>query len=156
MKARSRLKHAAAGLLGSLISRNNDVSGYWAPGLLYHDASAPPHVMEIDILTNSSKPSSEAAKIVAGRYSLFLRSALAKQGFVWNDVTQATINFQFNANVPDPNFYYPCGGAPFICSVTLATNRGHCVSASKIARCYARRSGLFLTVRGLLSRSRSP
>ena len=143
MKARSRLNHVAAGLLGSLVSRKNDVDGYWAPGLLFHDASASPHAMTLDLLTGSSSPESNAGKLMMASYSLFLRAALAKQGFAWNEVTQATITFQFNASVPDPDLASSCSGAPFICSVALATVHGHRSAASAIGRCEPRSRGLF-------------
>jgi hypothetical protein len=132
------------------------VNGYWAPGLLYFDVSAPPHVMELDFLTGSSEPHSEAAKLMMARYSTFLRAALAKKGFDWNELTQATIKFQFSAKVPDPYFAYPCAGAPFICDVTLTTVHGHMATASAKARCNPYRPGLLLSVRQFLSRSRAP
>lgn len=143
MKARSRLKHAAAGLLGSLISRNNDINGYWAPGLLYRDTSAPPHLMELDMLTVSSQPSSHSGTLVAACYAAFLRDALEKQAFGWHKLTQATIKFQFNAAVSDPHFNYPCAGDPFICTVSLHTSCGLMATVSARARCYPYRFALF-------------
>ena len=143
MKPRSRLKHAAAGILGSLISRNNDVNGYWAPGVLYRDASAPPHMMELDMLTVSSQPASDGGKLVAACYAAFLRDALEKQAFGWHELTQATIKFQFNAEVSDPYFNYPGAGDPFICTVTLHTSQGLIATVSARARCCRYRFGLF-------------
>lgn len=143
MKPRSRLKHVASALLGSLISRNNDVHGYWAPGVLYRDASTPPHLMELDLLTCSSHPASDAAKLVAACYATFLRNAMEKQIFEWNELTLATIKFQFNAGVSDSHFDYPGVGEPFICTVTLHTAQGLIAAVSARARCYRYRFGRF-------------
>ena len=121
MKARSRLKHAAAGLLGSLLSRNNDVNGYWGPSLLYRDANASHDLMELDLLTGQSQPDSEAAKLVAARYTTFLCDALKKLEFEWNGLTCATAKFQFNAEIPDPHYRYECqgGGRQASCRLNL-------------------------------------
>ncbi len=143
MKPRSRLKHAAAGLLGSLISRNNDVNGYWAQGPLYRDASAPPHVMALDLLSGSSYPICKSARLVAASYAPFLRAALERQNFRWDELTQATITFQFNATVSDSNFSYPCTGDPFTCAVMLHTVQGHTTTVTVKARCYPYRFGRF-------------
>ena len=142
MKSHSRLKHSAAGLLGSLISRNNDVNGYWAPGLLYHDVVPEPHLMELDLLTGSSLPPSRTAVWVATSYSIFLRDALAKQGIGWDELTLATVRFQFNAEVPTRYFNAGCAGDPFTCVVTLQTAQGHVATMSGMSRCQPRRQGI--------------
>jgi hypothetical protein len=143
MKARSRLKHTAAGLLGSLISRNNDVNGYWAPGMLYRDVCTPPHGIELNLLTCSSEPSSEVAKTVMAYYATFLRLAVIKKGFDWDDLERACVKFQFNVEVAKPPAYYPTVGDPFICSVMLHTVQGQMSTVSAIGRCYPYARGRF-------------
>lgn len=134
MKIRSRLQHAAAGLLSSLISRNNDVDGFWAPGLLYRDAALAPHIVQVDLLTGASQPASAPARLTAACYATCLRTAVEKLGLSWTDLTCATISFQFNIEVSDPWFHSQCGGDPFVCTVDLATAQ-HRVSRSARARC---------------------
>ncbi len=135
MKLRSRLKHAAAGMLSSVISRNNDVNGYWALGLMYQDVNTPPYILELDLLRGVSQPVSDCADVVAERYAKFLRSALNGQEFEWNEVTRAIITFQFNAQVPNPNFHFPCNGDPVICTVALDAGIGLVATVSAVARC---------------------
>lgn len=143
MKLRSRLKHVAAGLLGSLISRNNDVNGYWTPGLLYRDVSAPPHAVEMDLLSRISRPASDCTELMVARYVTFLRAAMEKQKFGWEELTRTTITFRFNVEVPDPHFRYPCAGDPFICTVTLESGQGKAVTMTARARCKPYRPDVF-------------
>lgn len=138
MRPRSRLKHAAAGLLGSLISRNNDVNGFWAMGLLSRDAILPPHRMEINFIDGSSSPASKNARLMAACYASFLRKAMSRINVDWDELTEATVSLQFNAQVPDPNFSFPCPGDPFVCTVTLRTSVGRSASVSAMGRCFPR------------------
>jgi|GEM_PF-3980912 len=143
MRARSRLKHSVAGLLGHLISRNNDVSGYWGPGLLYKDVNASPHIIELNLLTGESGPGSESGVKMAANAAVFLRAALEKNAFEWCKLTRATITFTFNATVSDPRFYFPCAGDPFICTVALQLDCGLNAVASAQGRCYPYRHWAF-------------
>jgi hypothetical protein len=141
MKFRSRLKHAAAGLSSSFISRNNDLNGHWALGLLYKDA--PPHTLALDLLSSSSQPSSDHASQLAERYGIFLRTALGKLDVEWSKVLRASVTLQFNAQVSDPHFHFPCKGDPVTCTVTLHSVDGLEVTASALARCLPFQSNVF-------------
>jgi len=122
-------------LLGLLISRNNDVNGYWGPGLLYGDVSASPHIIELDLLSGSSQPASESASVMVANSAAFLCAALEKKEFTWKELTRATVTFQFKATVPDPQFLYPCPGDPFIGTVTLHTVQQHAAAVIARGRC---------------------
>jgi hypothetical protein len=135
VKARSRLKHSAAGLLGFLISRNNDVNGNWGPGLLYQDLKAFPYAIELDLLAGTVQPASGSADIMATFSAAFLRPALEKNAFAWHELTRATVRFHFNLTAPGPRFVFPCGGDPFTCTVTLHTEHGHVAVVRAWARC---------------------
>ncbi len=143
MKLRSRLKHVAAGLLGSFISRYNDVGGHWALGLLYSDVKEPPHYIEFDLLSDSPHPAGACASTVAARYAIFLRAALERQHLEWDALTMAVVTLQFNAKVADPTFHYPCLGDPVVATVRLESALGHVATVSSIARCYPYRPMLF-------------
>jgi hypothetical protein len=144
MKLRSRLKHVAAGLLGSFISRYNQVGGHWALGLLYSDVNEPPHYIEFDLLSSATQPAGACASVVAERYAIFLRAALEKQHFEWDALTRAVVTLQFNAEVPDPTFHYPCLGDPVVATVRLESAQGHVATISTVARCYPHRSSRFI------------
>ncbi|WP_426197030.1 hypothetical protein [Massilia sp. DWR3-1-1] len=144
MRIRSRLRHAAAGMLASLLGRNNDIEGYWAPGLLYRELGAPPHTVEIDLLAQAARPPCHCGALLAQRYSLFLRAALAKHQFDWTLLAEATIVFQFKvdsrtADVPGSWR----GGDPFICSVSLRSLEGHLAAASARSACWPWQAGAF-------------
>lgn len=144
MKIRSRLKHVAAGLAHSLISRNNGLSGDWAMGLLYSDASAPPHHIDLDMLTGASTPPSMHATAMAANYLPFIRAALAKKALCWDSIAAVRVLIQFNAPVPHPSFYYPCHGDPLMCSVMLRTKDGSEAEFRAFARCFPFRAGAFV------------
>ena len=129
-------------MLHSLISRNNDVKGYWAPGLLYADASMSPHVMEIDLLAGTSTPDSASARQMAANYAVYLRRAIEKLGFEWHHLTAASIKFEFNAEVEERQLCVTYGDA-FIATVTLHTSEGLSATLSKTGWCHPFRPGVY-------------
>jgi hypothetical protein len=76
MARRKDLSGAAFGVLGTFVSRNNDVGGYWALGKLYAHARANDvHDVHVDLLTQSiTPPSGQFDEMIA-----FLRERLARQ-----------------------------------------------------------------------------
>ena len=144
MPTRSRLKHAAAGLLGRLISRNNDIDGYWAPGWLYRNVSAPPHRVELDLLTGQAQPPSHYASVMLEHCVAFLRPALSRHGVDWAALSCSSVSFQFAAEASDRHDNYPGVGDPMICSVSLATARARSGTLQARSRCLPFTEGRFM------------
>lgn len=144
MRLRSRLKHVAAGLIDTFISRYNDVGGHWALGLLYRDVSASPQTLELNLLDRTAHPAGDCAAVVVERYAIYLCAALKKQkNLAWDDLTLATITVQFNAPSPDPDFHYQCGGDPLVATVRLQSKLGLDVSRTAFTRCFPYQTHLF-------------
>ncbi len=140
------VEFAAGGLLGSFLSRNNDLAGHWALGLLYAEAKAPARTIELDLLRGVGHPAGMCAHAVSRRYQQFLQAALTKLGIDWSTVTRATVVLKFNIPPRLPDFHYPCMGDPLEVTVMLAVNQGETVATSALARCQPRRAGIFTRI----------
>lgn len=67
---RNKFKSITAGLLGSFLSRNNDVNGYWGIGKLYAFMKySNTYKIEIDLVHQSMTPPSETFKSLIVNYS---------------------------------------------------------------------------------------
>ena len=118
MKIRARLKHVAAGIADSFISRNNDLFGFWAPGLMYQEVAGAPRLIVLDLLTEHADPVMPNCESVARNYAAFMRLALTRNGLRSDALSQASINVQFNAPVVAafPSYW---SGDPFAIEVIL-------------------------------------
>jgi len=64
------LKGAALGVLGSFVSRNNDVDGYWGIGKLYsHALRTDAKTIAIDLVGRTITPPSDEFRSMVSRYS---------------------------------------------------------------------------------------
>lgn len=100
MARRKDLKNAASGLLGSFISRNNDVGGYWGIGklcLLAHRQGA--RTARLDLLEKSITPASAEFSSSVAEYAERLHERLAARDIPRDWLTSATIEVDF---APDP------------------------------------------------------
>jgi hypothetical protein len=129
----ARLKGIAHGLLGTFISRNNDVDRYWGIGVLrlYADSNG---ISEITIdLENpeSSTDSSFLISSVRGRYREWLINALNKSGVKPSQLTKAQIKLRFSNFVELPGAIRETRGEPYVCTVTLTGDNGVTYALSK-------------------------
>lgn len=134
MAIRHRLMHVAAGIADSFISRNNDLFGYWAPGLMYQEVPDAPSSAILNLLTGSAEPNTSYCGQVARNYAVFLERASSKQNVPLDALTLALIQVQFNAAAPTDRFRPDWSGDPFQVAVVLraqgregiATRGGRC------------------------------
>lgn len=138
-----KLRHVAAGLLGSFVSRNNNVDGYWAIGVLYLEAAASDNIVQLRLLEREAAPPSATTMLVASNYAEFLRRALIKQLVEWEELAAANIDLQFDTAPDRRDLECRSAGDPFVCTVTIQSKRGEvaCVKAS--GRCVRHEAGLF-------------
>ncbi|ATQ74558.1 hypothetical protein CR152_08525 [Massilia violaceinigra] len=135
--------HVAAGVSQSFISRNNDVGGYWALGELYKDASAPDDAVQLQLLDGVAIPSTRSVCQVAKNYAVFLQRALADKGIASDELADANVCIQFNAEAPEGAISMEYQGDPFVCTVTLRTAQGKVAVAKAYGRCLRNRWGMF-------------
>ncbi|HEX8611968.1 MAG TPA: hypothetical protein VF800_11835 [Telluria sp.] len=134
----TRLKtfnHVAAGLLQSFVSRNNDVGGFWALGVLYREVSASDGGVLLNLLDGAAAPSTPGAAIVASNYAVFLRRALLAKGIGLEELEEASVLVQFNTALADRPVDVQCQGDPFVCTVTLRSVHGKEAVMRAAGRC---------------------
>lgn len=79
MSRRTEHQNLANALLGTFVSRNNDVDGYWAIGRLRSDAERlNSSVIELDVLNGTSAPDTSDGRLVAAFYREWIKPRIAK------------------------------------------------------------------------------
>jgi hypothetical protein len=63
MPSSRKLKSVAAGLLGSFVSRNNDIGGYWGIGVLCRDTAAMGGKVELNLITRVAAPATASCEL---------------------------------------------------------------------------------------------
>lgn len=138
-----KLNHAAAGLLTSFVSRNNDFDGYWALGMLCREAARHGDIAALDLLAPDAQASSPAARAVARQYAAFLRRAIERLGLAPAEVTRARIDIRFNVTGSDSPATVHGIGDVFACRATLACQSGRIVQRTVYGRCLPYTPGAF-------------
>jgi hypothetical protein len=98
MSRRGKLRGIAANLLGSFVSRNNDVNGYWAIGKLYSLAGRHRvQTVTVDILAPEMALDSTEVNFVPmlDKYSSMLAAHLARTGIATATLTKAAFELSF-------------------------------------------------------------
>jgi hypothetical protein len=121
MTRRRELNGIAGNLLGSFVSRNNDIAGYWAIGKLCALAlQTATGEISIEFLTQRLTPPSPELEPMLDRYKARLVTSLEKRAFPLQLVTAAEVLISFGGLFkPDPLRSRPRGTVPFRCTVTL-------------------------------------
>jgi len=92
MARRIYFKNIASGLIGSFISRNNDVLGYWGIGKLYsHMLLTKTMQIDIDLINRTMTPYSNEFDLLINDYSNRLLNKMSRLGMHQNYMTSAKI-----------------------------------------------------------------
>ena len=129
------LRDVAAGMLGAFVSRNNDIDGYWALGMLcadHRDGGGATHLM---LHERRALPATPSAGLTTEKFADRLGVMLAHHGFVPADLAAATITVEFDIAAQIPAGHWPLSGKPFRCTVVLTDRPGRTFIASDIGRC---------------------
>lgn len=131
MARRKLLKSIASGMLGSFVSRNNDISGYWGIGVLcLHAGKMQTDAFVLDLLNQKASPLNEQALVSTEQYSAMLIAALEGQKISSSWVKSALLTVNFNpAYVEKFHRRGSSLGGRYICSLELVDDldRKHCV-----------------------------
>jgi hypothetical protein len=121
--------------MGSFVSRNNDVDGYWALGLLRAEADmAASSEMRLHLLRGSVSPESEVGLQVARLYEQFLLRQSEVRRIARARITDATIVLTFGCDESGMT-PYTTYGEPFRCVVVVENDRGRKFQRTIVARC---------------------
>lgn len=128
MPTRRVLKSIAHDVLGTFLSRNNDLDGYWALGQFYAylERQQLPLVVELDLLQGSVWPDTEAFSRLALAYAKCLGLQLVTRGMPRKRVVAASLRLQFKTALRE--LPQPTGGtrgAGFRARLEILDDCGH-------------------------------
>lgn len=131
---KSNLQGIAHGLLGTFISRNNDIGGYWGLGVLRKlSESNGLDQIEIDLLSEDDE--AEAIEVCKSRYRRWLETNLERSGLSLASLLVARIRLRFSSDFGShPNAIRDTRGFPYECLVEIRRDTSQGV-ASKIGVC---------------------
>lgn len=120
--AKSNLKGAAHGLLGTFVSRYNDIDGYWGLGVLRKMAEeSSARSIEIDLL--SERFEHTAVDFCKDRSRNWLVSTIGKFGSSFDSLTVARILIRFEDDFDShPKVIRDTRGFPYECVVEIAAS----------------------------------
>jgi hypothetical protein len=132
---RSELQNIANGLLGTFVSRNNDIDGYWGLGMLRSFAdSTGVQQLTIDLLETNAQP--HVIESCKQRFRDWLRQALEKQSASVESLTTAQIKVSFFSTFESfPSLVKDTRGLPYECFVEIRVGTGTTSNATKLGVC---------------------
>lgn len=137
MAKRKRLTGIANSLLGTFVSRNNDIGGYWGIGVLRQYASRKNLAdvyIELAGQTEDRTPESPV-KNIEEVYKGWLLSSLAKVGVDYGQLKGVEIQLRFSTFEEFPDAIRDTRGDPYLCSVIITNKEDIKYSASILGVC---------------------
>lgn len=126
MPRRKGLKGIASGIASGFCSRNNDVDGYWAMGILYKltiDSNL--KKFDLELLSGKSVPEFQYSKQIAAPYTDYLFQQLGKRCFGVYQVSKVVVEVEFNvAPTTTQIMFKSTWGNPYICRVVITDDLG--------------------------------
>jgi len=138
MSRRGILKGIAAALVGTFVSRNNDIEGYWGLGVLRLFAERTNlSQITIDVLHKSPNLSFESPiRISEETYRQWFRNVLFNANINASDIQEANIYLRFSTFDEFPKIIRDTRGEPYVCTVNISHN-SKIISVSRIGVCAA-------------------
>jgi hypothetical protein len=135
---RRELKGAALGVLGSFVSRCNDVEGYWGMGKLYRLAQKNGvSRVEIDLLAATMRPSNSAFDPMIEQFAFLLCAQLQARRLPRAWVTKASVSIDFDSSTAVPQLFETAPlGDTFDCAAIVIDDLGKERSARTSGRCW--------------------
>ena len=137
MAGTKALKNIAHGLLGTFISRYNDIGGYWGLGVLrpFAEENKLPEIT-LDLLDESTHlPVGSPIRVSQDSYREWLVNARSSRGVADRKLEKAEINIRFATFEEFPDVMRDTRGLPYVCTVTIVVEDGPTYSASKLGVC---------------------
>jgi hypothetical protein len=137
MPRRSELNGFASDIVRSFVSRNNDVLGYWALGMLYVYAKEHSNnLLSISLFPLELEPSMEPAAFVARSFDSKLRAMMENRKLPKSWLASACITVQFESTTAKPQFFSTrANGRPFNCQIEIEDDLGRKHAASVAGWC---------------------
>jgi hypothetical protein len=131
------LSSVADGIVRSFVSRNNDVDGWWALGLLLAATEPAEPDYGIDLLSGTTTPKklSRALGELGAAWAAYFDWSLSRHGVARERVSRAHLALTFDRETHVGSG--PLGGAdrPFVCRVAIDDIRGRQYQATADGQC---------------------
>lgn len=128
-------RNLATGILGSFVSRNNDVDGYWCFGVLRAFADRKRcKTLRFDLVRQTAEPADSLTRMIAVRYGDVLRRQLVHREIASDAVPNAELQVDFHVQV-SALASLPTYGDPARCSFVLLDDRGRECCLSVVTAC---------------------
>ena len=116
MSKRRRLKGIAYALAKKFVSRNSNIGGYWALGIIYSCTDK----IVIDFLQGTAEPNVQGIGELCLTYRQFLENQLTANELTVENIKKAEITLCFNQKVePEHALRKWTWGEPFTCTVDI-------------------------------------
>lgn len=138
MPRRRQFRGIANAIANSFVSRNNDVGGYWALGILYLHAKQQSSLrLVIELKPERPDLGGEPFAAVARTYRNALAAHLVslRLPFAWLASASVAVDFETAALKPLPFGLHTIGN-PFDCRVSLVDDRGRAYETTVHGRCW--------------------
>jgi hypothetical protein len=134
---RSDFRRAVYGVLGSFLSRNNDVGGYWAIGVLYlHAKQHRSRSVKIDLLAGQMVPQGEHFQQMLDSYGHLLKAQFKRCEHPEQWFRNARIYLEFDTTADIDMFEATAiDGDPYMCIAQLVCSQGQRYTVQTRGRC---------------------
>jgi hypothetical protein len=138
MPRRSELKSIASGVLGSFVSRNNDIGGYWGLGKLFlYARQRAESQLSIILIPRELMPSIEPLATVARKYGNMLVSIMERRYLPASWLLSASIEIEFESSSVKPQIFDPHRASrPFRCRLVFIDDLGRKHECAAAGRCW--------------------
>jgi hypothetical protein len=134
MGGRRKLKGIVRTLAAVLVSRNNDLHGYWAPGVLYLQTLEFGHGVTFDLLAGTASPATPSTVCALETYIRQLHLRLEQSGLTLDALSAANISFSFGIKPANGSMGAALGDR-FDCTVALVSDTGLSYSSTASSIC---------------------
>lgn len=133
--AKSNFQNIVNGLLGTFVSRNNDIDGYWGLGILRSTVEARGgQQVEINLLSADSQ--NGPIELSKKKYRSWLEKSLTKQGLAISSLSVAQIKVRFATSFEEfPEVIKDTRGLPYECTVEIGRGAEKLYAARKVGVC---------------------
>jgi len=137
MASRRVLASVAYGVASAFASRNNDLNGWWVPGLLVGELTPDKPAYHLDLLTGETVPGTinPALGELGPAWARYFAWSLTRHSLPSTRVTDASLTVRFDYDVSVPSWRFGVTDHPFLCTVTITDDRGRGYERSALSHC---------------------
>jgi hypothetical protein len=137
MVSRRVLASIADGVAAVFLSRNNDVDGWWAPGLLIDAAAPADPAYSVDLLTGATVPATITSALdqLGPALARYFAWSLDRSGLPAARVASASLKVRFLYEESVPSWRFGRTDRPFACTVTITDDHGRAYQRQAFSHC---------------------